>query len=220
MQGVIGNLKRNGFAPRTILDIGAYVGGWTEEVAGIFPDARVWMFEAQQDKKAALEAVAARVGPRVRVCNVLLGAARRDAVTYHLMETGSSVLSENTTMGRSSVSLPMTTLDDVAVGEASQSPIFLKLDVQGYELEVLKGGRSTLARSEVVLMEVSLLQYNEGAPLFRDVVDHMHQQGFVAYDVCGQSRRETDDALYQVDMVFTKPDSNLRAARKFWLKEP
>lgn len=220
MPGVIGNMKRNGFAPRTILDIGAYVGGWTDEIARIFPDADFWMFEAQPDKKAALEAVASRIGPRVHIRNVLLGEAPRDAVTYYLMETGSSVLSENTTLARSSVSLAMTTLDDVAATETFEAPIFLKLDVQGYELEVLRGGHRTLASSEAVLMEVSLMQYNEGAPSFRDVVEYMHQQGFVAFDMCGQSRRESDDALYQVDVVFTKADSGLRAARKFWLKEP
>jgi hypothetical protein len=93
-------------------------------------------------------------------------------------------------------------------------------NVQGFELEILKGGRKALGASEVVIMEASLLPYNEGAPLFADVVAFMHREGFSIYDFCGQNRRETDHALFQTDVVFARKESGLRARRKFWLKEP
>jgi hypothetical protein len=114
----------------------------------------------------------------------------------------------------------MDTLDSLIDSAALQAPLLLKLDVQGFELEVLKGGRRTLKLSEVVIMEVSLLPYNDGAPSFADVVGFMNEEGFVAFDFCGQFRRESDHALFQTDVVFVRRESNLRAQRKFWLNEP
>ena len=98
------------------------------------------------------------------------------------------------------------------------SPVLLKLDVQGFELQVLLGGTSTLNRAEVVIMETSLLPYNENAPLFAEVVAFMADREFVAFDFCGQTRRQTDDTLFQTDVVFKK-DSSLRAPRRFWWGE-
>ncbi len=98
--------------------------------------------------------------------------------------------------------------------------MLLKVDVQGYELEVLRGGTRTLALAEVVLLEVSLLEYNQGAPLMPEVVAFMASAGFVPYDVCGQFRRETDNALCQIDIMFVRRESALRAKKPFWKRDP
>ncbi len=65
----------------------------------------------------------------------------------------------------------------------------MKLDVQGYEIEVMKGGNIALTNSEAVLMEVALLEYNRGAPLINEVFEFMSSFGFVPYDFCSQQRR-------------------------------
>ena len=71
-----------------------------------------------------------------------------------------------------------------------------------------------------MLLEVSLLPYNRGAPAFAEVVAFMADQGFVAYDVCGQLRRQSDAALAQADVIFVRARSPLRARKKFWASEP
>ena len=114
----------------------------------------------------------------------------------------------------------MSTLDGFMRDRECRLPILLKLDVQGFELEVLRGALEVLARSELVVMETSLIPYNKNAPLFAEVVRFMDQRDFVVFDFCGQLRRETDHALFQTDVVFVREDSSLRAARKFWLREP
>ena len=95
----------------------------------------------------------------------------------------------------------------------------MKLDVQGYELEVLAGAPETLARTEVILSEVSLLEYNEGQPLMADVIAYLGQRDFVPFDICGGLRRSSDLALFQTDMIFVRRDSSLREKRKFWSRE-
>jgi hypothetical protein len=114
----------------------------------------------------------------------------------------------------------MDTLDNITAETSLRSPLLLKLDVQGFELEVLKGASQTLALSEIVIMEASLLPYNDGSPLFAEVIAFMNKEGFVAFDFCGQLRRESDCALFQTDVAFVRRESNLRAPRRFWLSEP
>src|SRR5438477_8868503 len=50
-------MKRRGFNPAVVLDIGAYVGDWTRSFKRIFPDAKVLMIEAQASKANALSRV-------------------------------------------------------------------------------------------------------------------------------------------------------------------
>jgi len=219
MWGSLKNLKSNGFSPRTVIDVGAWIGDWTEHVHAIFPDAQVLMVEANPGKKPGLEAIAARLGPSVQLRMALLGPEARAEVPFYAMEAGSSVLPENTTFERKRLALSMTTLDEVSGGTTLEGPVLLKVDVQGYELEVLRGGSQTLARCEVVLLEVSLLEYNQGAPLMPEVVAFMNAAGFVPYDVCGQFRRETDAVLCQIDIIFVRRDSALRAKKAFWNRD-
>ena len=118
----------------------------------------------------------------------------------------------------------MRRLDDVigesAIGHPLPKGLLLKLDVQGYELEVLRGGKSTLANAEFLILETSLLPYNEGGATFADVLGFMNDAGFVSYDFCGQFRRRSDWALCQTDVAFVRRDSPLRGAKKFWANEP
>jgi FkbM family methyltransferase len=220
MWGSLQNLRSNGFSPRTVIDVGAWIGDWTEHVHAIFPDAHFLMLEANPAKRPGLEAIAARLGPSVQVRMALLGPESRPDVPFYAMEAGSSVLPEDTNFERKQLALQMSTLDELSGASSLEGPVLLKVDVQGYELEVLRGGAKTLARSEVVLLEVSLLEYNQGAPLMPEVVAFMNSAGFVPYDVCGQFRRETDAALCQIDIMFVRRDSALRARKTFWNRDP
>jgi len=222
--GLLENLRENGFSPVAIIDVGANVGDWSRTASSIFASSRILMFDGDPDNEAALIKAVRDIGSRSMYFLALLGPERKHVAFYkHKPEigtTGSSILPELTSFEKEVVTLPMDTLDSRTDGAALRAPLLLKLDVQGFELEVLKGGRRTLELSEVVIVEASLLRYNDGAPLFAEVVAFMNEEGFVAFDFCGQLRRESDHALFQTDVVFVRRESSLRAPRKFWLKEP
>jgi FkbM family methyltransferase len=220
LQGLLEHLKNNGFAPSAIVDVGAYVGDWSRTAAGVFPSAPLLMIDANPKNEEALQNAQREIGARSNYLVTLLGPEAKPSVRFYTLGTGSSVLPELTTYARGETTLPMNTLDSVAGAIARQAPILLKLDVQGFELEVLGGGESVLKQAEVVLLEAALLPYNEGAPLFQEVVRFMAEAGFAVYDFCGQSRRETDWALLQTDVVFARNDSPLRQRKKFWFSEP
>ncbi len=223
LAGLLEHLRDNGFLPSAILDIGANAGEWSRVAAGVFGTSRILMFDGDPENEPALHNAVREIGARSSYFLSLLGAEKKDAVTFYRPEagtTGSSVLPELTSYDKEAIKLRMNTLDSLIEGVELSGTLLMKLDVQGFELEILKGGKKALGASEVVIMEASLLEYNEGAPLFADVVAFMRQEGFEVYDFCGQNRRETDQALFQTDVVFARRESGLRARRKFWLKEP
>jgi FkbM family methyltransferase len=215
MFGCIGNLKRNGFMPNAIVDVGAYEGRWTREVKTIYPSVPVLMVEANPEKVRPLTAVQKRLGSTVSFERALLGATARKGVTFYSMETGSSVMPEVTDVPRTPITLDMQTLDDVTSRAAVAGPLLLKLDVQGYELEVLRGSERTLQFTEVIVLELSLLEYNRGAPLLAPVLAEVSSLGYAIYDICGQHRRQASRVLLQMDAIFVRESSPLRTSERF-----
>lgn len=210
----LSQLRGSGFVPSTVIDIGANRGNWTLETQRAFPSASFVMIDADPVNSAILKQICSS-RPRCKFFTALLGAESREEVRFYQMGTGSSVLSERSSADRNELALTMTTLDELVAAEAN-SPILLKLDVQGYELEVLRGAQKVLAEAEIVILECSLIQYNDGAPLFAEVVSFMNEHGFVVYDFCGQMRRDSDGALFQIDVIFARENSALRKAFNRW----
>jgi FkbM family methyltransferase len=207
-------MKHRGFRPKAAIDIGAYSGEWTLALRRLFPETRVLMVEPQAAQKDGLLALA-NVHDGVEFVSVLLGPTAASGVTFHQAETGSSVLRDPGNGETPSVAMPMTTLDDVTAGTNFERPDFLKIDVQGYELEVLKGAERVLESVEVVMMEVNLIAVYEGAPLVHEVVSYMAERGFRVYDICTFFRRPYDNALWQMDMIFVRATSALMASTRW-----
>lgn len=198
-------LRSRGLEPAAIVDVGAYEGGWTRAVLTVWPDLPTLMVEPQTAKAVYLDAVC-RDLPNVQYHQALLAAeAGRDVIFYE-METGSSLYPENSNAPRRMASLTTTTLDVVAAQFAFEG-IFLKIDVQGAELDVLRGAKETLARTAAVQLEVPFMRYNSGAPSFLDVIHFMDERGFSPLEISNQTRLQ--DILVQADLIFFRKDTEL-----------
>ena len=175
----------------------------------IFPDVRVLMVEPQEEKRDLLDEICARYTGRVLCETALLGSTDGEEVEFVQMETGSSVFEEASSFERIRIKKVLRTLDALVKDRSEfQRPDFIKLDVQGYELEVLKGATETLKHTGLVLLEVSLIPINRGAPDFLEVVQFMDGHNFTLLDFCSQIRRN-DGALWQSDLLFVNKSSPL-----------
>jgi FkbM family methyltransferase len=205
-------LRERGVPVTAVVDCGACVGQWTDLLRSVYPEASILMIEPQTRHAQALNEVCRRHGNGVRVINTLVGAREASDVPFVVLDdglgTGSSVLAENSDVPRHVEKRDMSTLDIVVREAGFPAPDFVKLDVQGYEIEVLRGAQRVLEGASFVLLEVSVWQYNHGSPLISDVLEWMKKRGFVTYDVFDLSRRE-DGVLVQMDLLFIREDSVL-----------
>lgn len=195
-----------GYRPGSIIDVGAYHGDWTKAVRRTFPGVPVLMVEAQPAKERRLRTLCEEM-PGVSLAMTALAAQSGEVMTFYEMETGSSLMPENSDVPRQSRQVVTRTLDELADGLGA--PIFLKIDVQGAELQVLEGGPKTLGRCDLVQLELAFLPYNDGAPTLLEMLSFMDSLGFVPLDITNLTRPDQVN-LVQADFLFCRADSPLR----------
>ncbi len=196
--------------PTVIYDIGANIGTWTCLAKSLYPAAHVEAFEPLAQHFEKFRAWTAPWPGDVRLHACALGPEERTA-TMHVMDfsDASSLLALNAEGATefkiheaASQSVPVVPLDQLVEREMLARPDLLKLDVQGYELEVLRGASACLRHARAVICEVSFREYYAGQPLFAEVVGFMREHGFVL-SALGQGAA-VGAPLVQADALFRK----------------
>jgi len=208
-------LSELGFKPTQVFDVGAYKGDFANLCLKYFPSARIACFEVLEHRVEQLNLLAS-TNSRVQIFPTLLGSEIQEQVKFNQAETASSVLIEKVPQNFPVKCYPMTTIDKLVDDNfKGKSPDFLKLDVQGYELEVLKGAEKSLQGIQVILAEISLLDIHQNVPLLSEMIRWLDERNWVAYDICGLTRRPLDQALWQADFIFVPRDSKLRSDKRW-----
>lgn len=205
------NLRRAGFTPRKIIDAGAYRGEWTRTARGVFPEAELLMIEPQPQLRPVLEGVCAEL-PGVRFSSVALGTAQ-STVHFRLGESNSGVVQPGSDLA-GTCEVPMAPLVDVVREAGFVEVDFLKLDLQGHELQALAGAGELFGRIEVIQTEVSVLRIGE-VPLVDEIWARFRESGYRLYDIFGQNYRPLDGALWQCDLIFVRENSPLLVSRQW-----
>lgn len=199
-----------GYEPSVILDVGAAHGRWTGDCMQIFPSARYVLVEPGPDYAAELQRLAE--DRRVTYVPAAAGARReRRALLLPNEPEGGSFLPEAEGGERffeRSVEVDVVPLDEVDLPGVS----LLKLDVQGFELEVLRGAARVLSETEVVVCEVSFHPFQEGIPLAHEVVAALVDAGFALFDYGDEVRWSGSKLLAQLDLIFVREGSDLLRA--------
>lgn len=197
------------FVPDTVIDIGVAWG--TPELYECFPDASYLLVEALPyfepylqkilNEEVKGEYILKAVGDRPENRTVYL-----DMEPHKLAGFGIDWGKK----GEACYEISIDTLDNIMEGRLVTGTALVKIDVQGADLAAIRGGRNTIRRCEVVIVEASLLNPNN---LLIDIVTEMRDLGFAVYDLFGLSPRPYDGALGQVDICFVKEESPLRSYR-------
>ncbi|MGF1924653.1 MAG: FkbM family methyltransferase [Bacteroidia bacterium] len=206
-------LRKLGFDPKFILDIGAYEGNWAQDIHQVFPLAQIMMIEGQRSKKPILDLKSQSI-PKSVVKIALLG-AKEDEVEFNMYESASSVYKEDNKTNAKIETIKLQLLDNVIENSFFTKVDMIKIDTQGYELEILKGGTKALQAAQFVLLEISLLGIYKNAPLVDEVISFMKANNFMLYDICSIMRRPYDKALFQSDFLFIKADHPLRSSTRW-----
>lgn len=192
-------LRSLGWSPKTVLDVGGYKGNWTRAHQHLFPTAAFTVIEPNSHPE--LQTL------RARVFYDIVASERATIPWYSNLSTGDSIYRETTRHYAAVVPTyrTTTTLDALFPAETFD---FVKLDVQGAEVDVLRGGTRLLQDTEVLLLECPFAgRYNEGAPSFATYIEAVSALGFSPLDIVEAHR--TGGVLFQVDIVFLRTSSPL-----------
>lgn len=107
--------------------------------------------------------------------------------------------------GEKTIEVPVDRLDSVVDFEKLAHPIAMKIDVQGAELEVLKGC-DVLDQIDFIYVELSFVSLYDGQPLYYEVADYLHHNGFVLSGVFNQVSTEHFGPT-QADFLFKRRKS-------------
>jgi FkbM family methyltransferase len=185
-----------------IVDVGANVGQFASAAKLFFPEARVVSFEPDPETYADLQ-INTQGLRDVDLHNIGLS-DREGVLTFYRCELSVmstfSAQADDMTRHRGTTELPVRRLD--AVLDSDDRPDLLKIDVEGFERQVLQGAWETVSRSRYVLIEVSLGRADGAGnlQLLRDIIDHVPNAAIVKFGrpLGGPHRPMCQDVLISV----------------------
>lgn len=200
--------KTKGMNPSIIYDIGAHEGAWTTCAKKVFPTATYFAFEANTDMRENLQDLSSHF--------VVLGKENKEAIPFYKntigCTTGNSIYLEQTHFYTPQTAVlelrSVRTLESYVQENGIPFPDFIKLDVQGAELDILQGAGDILKAAKYIVLEASLHQYNAGAPLIEDLIAFLKQNSFEIIDFVEFHR--INGYLAQVDVLFAHTSTGLR----------
>ena len=213
MSGVVELIKKlefNKMQFNVCYDIGACNGSWTRWVqANILPDSKFYLFEANSHYLSDLI-----ITGHSFFLNVLSNESREFVDFYPGCNTGDSYYKETTTWydDQKPVRMPCTTLDKIIEEKNLPIPNLLKIDTQGSELDILSASKKLLGKTELILCEMPIIEYNSGAPNISQYLNFFRDHDYVPVELIETHRAE--GIVFQLDFAFM-----LRSAKNEFLGE-
>lgn len=199
----------------SIVDVGANRGQFALLMSGLYPEARIIAFEPLAEPyRKLMNVIADR--PKLRAFNAAIGPDRTTMpMNVSKRDDSSSLLPISKMQEKVFPNTGHARIDHVRVaplgdfiGELDLAqPSLLKIDVQGFELEVLRGSADCLDRFSSIYVEASFIELYEGQALASDIIDYLHDRGFRLqgiYNLC-QMR---DGRAVQADFLFDRRSSD------------
>jgi len=189
------------FTPLTILDIGANVGQFYNNCKDVFPDAYYYLIEGNTKCEESL------LSFNIDYSIELLSDKNKEVDFYVRIHedrcTGNSIYREKTLFFDDDQVL-IEKRKTTTLSQLFPNKIFdlIKIDVQGSELDIIKGGISIIKNSKAVILEVSLVEYNENSPTKEMVYSFMNELGFKDVEILENINHPLTYELIQQDVLF------------------
>ena len=200
------------YGVNTVLDVGANTGQFARAVRRALPDIVVHSFEPSRE--TFLELVrSCKADPGIRTWQLALSEEEGALPMYRNAASAASSLLPMTALTQKAFphatkwwpeTVTATTLDKWAATQSLAEPILIKVDVQGYEAQVLRGGTETFGRALVLLLEVSFAELYEGQCMFDDIYTLIRGLDF---SCCGMFNNIYDPhshRVLQADALFVR----------------
>lgn len=199
-------LGRREFA--TVIDVGANKGQFAAFAMRTWPRAQLVCFEPLPGPRATLARVTAG---HAKLFDCALGAEDGHADIHVASRDDSSSLLEMNALQKDlfgmteagALRVPVRRLDACLESIDWKAPALLKIDVQGFELQVLAGAEATLKRVDAAYIELSFVELYKGQALADDVLAVTSAHGLSLAGVFNQTEGP-DGAPIQADFLFKR----------------
>ncbi|NSL85359.1 FkbM family methyltransferase [Chitinophaga solisilvae] len=206
----------------TILDVGANKGQFALAAAQRYPDAVIHSFEPVPDTFAEL-LQNTRKTPAIHTHNFALGSCNGMLEFYsNSYSHASSALQVSElqqqliprTANARKIEVAVRQMDSLLGHITFRAPVLLKLDVQGFEKEVLLGAEKCIPQIDYLVFETSFVRMYEGEPLFDEMHHFVKEQGFELIAPVGYLQSDNLQIL-QMDLLYRRKRINGSARHKY-----
>lgn len=199
-------LKDIGFIPDWIVDVGVAEG--TPELHKSFPigEYKYMLVEADPRYHDALESFQAKYQGDVLLEKCFCGEVEGEVNFFKNADgRSSSRYAERSSLGL--LNVPMRTLDSLAIKNDLKGKVLLKIDVEGAELDVLRGAVGTLPLCDFVILEswINITDKGLSKSNFAALVSFMESNSFEVFDFFG-GHSYSNGVLKMIDIVFKRKD--------------
>ena len=197
---------------KTVIDVGANRGQFAEYIHKLLPDARIYSFEPLKDCYDQLRRNMKGI-PNSSTFQFALGDKNGQAEIYRNDFAPSSSLlpmeelhkeafpqTEHTTLEKTDIRR----LDDISQELDIVENVLIKLDVQGFEDEVILGGDRVISRASVLIVETSFQSLYQGQYLFDAIYGMLRERGFRYMGGEEPLRNPQDGSILACDSVFCR----------------
>lgn len=196
----------------TVIDIGANTGQFTKTISALLPQAKVYSFEPLPDcfeelekftqGKNQLKAFNIGIGEESGISSFERSESSQSSSFLKMADTHKEAFPF--TKETSLLEVKIAKLDDIAESLKLDSPLLIKIDVQGYEKAVLKGGKNTIKKADIIICELSFVILYESQPLFDEVNLIFQELGFEFQGMLDQIMDPLTGKILQGDGIFVR----------------
>jgi FkbM family methyltransferase len=203
-------LRRFGFSPRFVLDVGANHGNWTRTALKYFPEAEYVLVEPQDHLKVCVIDLI-EAGYRIRWVNA--GAADKCGILPFIIserDDSSTFLTREEhlqTRVSSEIMVAVETLDAIISNYKLPAPDMVKIDAEGFDLKIMQGASTLIGKTDVFLLEAGVVCPFENS--VARVISAMGDIGYQLVDITELNRSPKHGVLWLTELAFLREGSEL-----------
>ncbi len=199
----------------TVVDVGA--GRGTPRLYEAFPEAFHVLVEPLEEHEPKLRDILKQykgeyfltaVGSTNRKATIIV-----DPKSVHKSSLQERTALTSTGHPTENREVPVTTLDTLMEERNFRPPFGLKIDTEGFELEVIRGAPKFLRKTQFVIAEVSVAKRFVGGYSFPEFTEAMTRNGFFLWDIVNVGRGRIVDAVFLPSFNYQPTSLLLRSAR-------
>lgn len=211
MKDILFIKQKLNFSPKTIFDIGAARGQWSQAARMVFPEAQIYAFEPINESYKMMQ-------ERMKHDNCFR------AFNFALSDETTKISFGLNSFHDSSSILKMTEAHKIEFKQTEKEeiididtfrldsikeinivdPVFLKIDVQGAELMVLRGAEKIFDKIDGIQMELNFENFYESQATYIEVCDFMYSHNFKRFFQIGLIKSQKSNKILACDLVFLR----------------